>query len=75
MLYSVTNIFGFIGLIILFTTAGLIREGVEWLPGVLLLLLILAIRNVVIEVSWRKEVVLSVSALIIVLTSVLILVS
>lgn len=55
MFFSVTNISGLTGLAIIFITAGLIRDRVEWIPGVIFLLAILIIRNRWGEVTKRQE--------------------
>jgi len=39
----------------------------EWLPGVIFILLILAVRNVAMEVTRKKEILLSISVFVIVL--------
>jgi len=75
MLFSLTNILGLSGLVIIFITAGLVQDGMEWLPGVFLILVILAVRNIALEVTSRKETLLSVFAFIIVLITFLLLIN
>jgi len=75
MLFSVTNISGISGLAVIFVTAGLTRDGMEWLPGVICLLLILAFRNIAIEVTRRKEISLSISVFVIVVLTFLFLIN
>jgi len=75
MLFSLTNISGITGLSVIFITAALVRNGMEWLPGVVFLLLILAVRNVAIEVTRKKEILLSISVFVIVILTLLFLIN
>jgi len=74
MLFSLTNISGLSGLIIIFTTAALIRNGMEWLPGIMLLLVIIAIRNISVEVTKKQELYLSLLIFVVVLATLIFLI-
>jgi len=74
MLFSVTNISGLTGLVIIFIAAGVMRDGMEWLPGIVLLLVILAIRNVSGEVTRKQEFFLSTLIFIVVLSTFILLI-
>jgi len=75
MLFSVTNISGIIGLIIIFILAGIFRDRFEWLIGAMVLLVIIIIRNISGEVIRKVEILLSVCIFLIVLLTLLFLIN
>lgn len=59
MLFSLTNISGLAGLALIFIAAGILRNGMEWIPGVVFLLVLLIIRNLSGEITKKQEFILS----------------
>jgi hypothetical protein len=74
MLFSLTNISGLAGLIIIFISAWIMKGSMEWMSAIVVLLVILIIRNLSGEVTKKQEYFLSILVFIVALSTLFLLI-